>query len=81
MKKLTEFAIENLNKKLGREPDTLEIAKEINLDHSKYLEWEAAFQASTIKNIDDIYDEFSYWFASKDDDPEQNINDKQLKEI
>ena len=81
MKKLTESAVENLNKKLGREPDTLEIAKEINLDHSKYLEWEAAFQASTIKNIDDIYDEFSYWFASKDDDPEQNINDKQLKEI
>ena len=45
----------------------------------KYLEWEAAFQASTIKNIDDIYDEFSNWFASRDDDPEQNINNKELK--
>ena len=81
MKKLAEFAIENLNKKLGRDPDSVEIANEINIDHDKYLEWEAAFQASTIKNIDDIYDEFSYWFASKDDNPEQNINNKELKEI
>ena len=81
VKKLAENAIENLIKKLGREPDSIEIAKEINLEHSKYLEWEAAFQASSIKNIDDIYDEFSYWFASKDDNPEQNINNKELKEI
>ena len=81
VKKLAENAIEILNKKLGREPDSLEISKEINIEHSKYLEWEAAFQASTIKNIDDIYDEYSYWFASKDDNPEQNINNKELKEI
>ena len=81
MKKISEDAVENLNKKLGRLPDSIEIAKEINIDHSKYLEWEAAFQANTIKNIDDIYDEFSYWFASKDDNPEQSINNKELKEI
>ena len=81
MKKLTENAIENLNKKLGREPDTIEIAEEINIDHKKFLEWETAFQASTIKNIDDVYDEFSYWFVNKDDDPEKNINNKELKEI
>ena len=81
MKKLAENASENLNKKLGREPDSLEIAEEMNISHEKYLEWEAAFQASTIRNIDDIYDEFSYWFASKDDDPEQNINNIELKEI
>ena len=81
MKKLTENAVENLNKKLGREPDSVEIAEEINIEHDKYLEWESAFQASTIKNIDDIYDEFSYWFASKDDSPEQNINNKELKDI
>ena len=79
VKKIADNAIEKLNKKLGREPDSIEIAKEINIEHNKYLEWEAAFQASTIKNIDDIYDEFSNWFASRDDDPEQNINNKELK--
>ena len=78
MKKTTEKAVENLNQKLGRNPDSVEIAKEINVEHDKYLEWESAFQASTIKNI---YDEFSYWFASKDDSPEQEINNKELKEI
>ena len=81
MKKMTENAIENLNKKFGREPDTIEISQELNIDHGKYLEWEAAFQASTMKNIDDIYDEFSFWFASKEDNPEQNINNKELKQI
>ena len=81
MKKLSESAVENLYKKLGRQPDSLEIAKEIKIDHVRYLEWEAAFQASTIKNIDDIYDEFSFWFASQDDNPEQNINNKELKEM
>ena len=81
MKKLAEFAIENLNKKLGRDPESVEIANEIKIDHNKYLEWEAAFQASTIKNIDDIYDEFSYWFASREENPEQNIDNKELKEI
>ena len=38
MKKLTENTVENLNKKLGRELDSIEIAKEINNDHAKYLE-------------------------------------------
>ena len=71
MKKLAENAVENLHKKLGREPDTIEIAEEINIDHKEFLEWETAFQASTIKNIDDVYDEFSYWFVNKDDDPEK----------
>ena len=80
VKKLADNAIENLNKKLGRDPDSVEIAKEINIEHTKYLEWEAAFQASTIKNIDDIYDEFSFWFASRDDNPEENVNKKELKE-
>ena len=80
VKKLADNAIENLNKKLGRDPDSVEIAKEINIEHNKYLEWEAAFQASTVKNIDDIYDEFSFWFASRDDNPEENVNKKELKE-
>ena len=80
VKKLADNAIENLNKKLGRDPDSVEIAKEINIEHTKYLEWEAAFQASTVKNIDDIYDEFSFWFASRDDNPEENVNKKELKE-
>ena len=62
MKKTAENAIENLNKKLGREPDSIEIAKEINIEHAKYLEWESAFQASTIKNLEDAYDEFSHRF-------------------
>ena len=81
MKKLTETVIDDLNKKLGRNPFTTEIANELNIEHEKFLQWEAAFQASTIKNIDDIYDEFSVWFASEIDNPEQNYNNKELRKV
>ena len=81
MKKLTETVVDDLNKKLGRNPFTTEIAKELGIEHEKFLQWEAAFQASTIKNIDDIYDEFSVWFTSDIDNPEQNFNNKELRKV
>lgn len=81
MKKLTETVIDDLHKKLGRNPFTTEIANELNIEHEKFLQWEAAFQASTIKNIDDIYDEFSVWFTSEIDNPEQNYNNKELRMV
>ena len=81
MKKLTDTVIDDLFKKLGRNPYTTEIAKELNIEHDKFLEWESAFQASTIRNIDDIYDEFSVWFASEIENPEQNVNNKELRII
>ena len=81
MKKLTETVVDDLHKKLGRNPFTTEIADELNIEHEKFLQWEAAFQASTIKNIDDIYDEFSVWFTSEIDNPEQNYNNKELRMV
>ncbi len=79
MKQTSEKAELKLKQELGREPNTLEISEEIGISNEKYLEWESAFQANTIKNLEDSYDEFSQWFISKENSPEENVSDNQLK--
>ena len=81
MKQLSEKAIASLNQKLGREPSSIEISKELGITNEKYLEWESAFQANTIKNLEDSYDDFSHWFISKEISPEEQVNDTELKNI
>ncbi len=81
MKQLSEKAITHLKHKFGREPSSHEISKELGVSNEKYLEWESAFQANTIKNLEDAYDEFSHWFASKEASPEDSMNDKELKNL
>ena len=81
MKQLSEKVKSNLKHKYGREPHSDEISKEIGVTNEKYLEWESAFQANTIKNLEDAYDEFSHWFASKEASPEDNVNNNELKAL
>ena len=81
MKQLSEKVKSNLKHKFGREPGSDEVSKELGLTNEKYVEWESAFQANTIKNLEDSYDEFSHWFASKDASPEETVNDNELKNL
>ena len=43
------------------------------------LEWEQAFQANVHQSLDSIYDEFSIWFESPENTPEDNINEEELQ--
>ena len=79
MKQTSEKAELKLKQILGREPRTDEIANELGRSNEKYLEWQSAFQANTIQNLEDSYDDFSQWFVSKENSPEQNVSDFQLK--
>ena len=79
MKKMSEKASLMLRHKLGREPDNNEIAKELNMTTEKYYEWTNAFEANVIRSLDDSYDEYSQWFVTKDMNPEENINDTELR--
>ena len=81
MKQNADQAISSLKHKLGREPYAQEISEELGISEDKYLEWESAFQANTIKNLEDSYDEFSQWFVSKESSPEDHVNDNELKII
>ena len=80
IKKNSEKAINHLRNKLGREPYQNEIANELGMSSEKYLEWSHAFEASVSKSLEDSYDDYSSWFVTNDLNPEEQINDIELRE-
>ena len=79
IKKNSEKAINNLRNKLGREPFHNEVANELGISTDKYFEWSHAFEASIIKSLDDSYDDYSNWFVTNELNPEEQINDVELR--
>ena len=41
--------------------------------------WKEAFAANRLEDIESVYDEFSIWFHSREDTPEENLTDKELR--
>ena len=64
-----------------RQPNRLEIADELDMSEDQLIEWEAAFQANTPQSIDSVYDQFSIWFTSPDNNPEEEVNETELQEL
>ena len=79
IKKDSEKAINFLRNKLGREPFLNEIANELGMSPEKYQEWSHAFEASVVKSLEDSYDDYSNWFSTNDLNPEEQINDVELR--
>jgi RNA polymerase sigma factor for flagellar operon FliA len=66
---------------LQREPLPSEIAEKMGLELNEYREWEKAFNANVHQSLDEVYDEYSMWFVSKESTPEENLDKSQLKDI
>ena len=73
-------SFEKLSRQLQREPKNGEIAKDMGLEASELDNWEQAFAANTHQSLDSVYDEFSIWFASNDQSPEDELSDAELRE-
>jgi len=73
-------SFEKLSRQLQREPKNSEIAKDMGLKASELDNWEQAFAANTHQSLDSVYDEFSIWFASNDQSPEDELSDTELRE-
>ena len=73
-------SFEKLSRQLQREPKNSEIAKDMGLEASELDNWEQAFAADTHQSLDSVYDEFSIWFASNDQSPEDELSDTELRE-
>ena len=73
-------SLEKLSRQLQREPKNAEIAKDMGLEESELDNWEQAFAANTHQSLDSVYDEFSIWFASNDQSPEDELSDTELRE-
>ena len=81
MKKRYNKVITDLQSKLFREPTSEEISKAMGISEAEFREWERAFQANSHESLDSVYDQYSVWFASAEDSPEDLLNDKDLREV
>ena len=81
MQQKQKKAVESLTVELQREPVPSEIAEKMGLNLDEYREWEKAFNANIHQSLDEVYDEYSMWFVSKDSTPEENLDRSQLKDI
>lgn len=81
VKKKYNIAVEKLERQLLRQPNRHEIADEMEMSEDRLAGWEAAFQANTPQSIDSVYDQFSIWFTSPDNNPEEDVNEAELQEL
>ena len=72
--------IEKLSKQLQRTPSNNEIAKDMGIEAFELDNWEQAFAANTHQSLDSVYDEFSIWFASNDQSPEDELSETELRD-
>ena len=73
-------SFEKLQKNLNRDPHDHELIQELNIDINELHKWKEAFAANKLENLDAVYDEFSIWFLSKEDDPEEKFNELELRD-
>ena len=75
-----EKSFEKLQKNLNREPHDHELIKELDIEINELHRWKEAFAANRLENLDAVYDEFSIWFLSKENDPEEKFNELELRD-
>ena len=75
-----EKAIEELQKEFNRQPKEEEVVKKLDINLEELSKWKEAFAANKLENLDAVYDEFSIWFLSKEDTPEESFTNLELRE-
>ena len=81
MQQKAKTAEENLRQALGREPSSNELAENLGISDQEMMDWEHAFQANVHQSLNGVYDEFSIWFVSDENNPEEQLNETELKEL
>lgn len=81
MQQRFNHAEQKLIKLYGRQPEQLEIADEMAISLSELQEWIKNFAANHHESMDQVYDDFSIIFASKTNDPEEELQNKDLKKL
>ncbi|MEC7476373.1 MAG: FliA/WhiG family RNA polymerase sigma factor [Pseudomonadota bacterium] len=81
MQKRFNHAEQKLINLLGRQPEQVEIADEMAISLPELQEWIKNFAANHHESMDQVYDDFSIVFASNTDDPEEELQNKDLKKL
>ena len=64
-----------------RQPTQQEIAKDMGMSENELHEWEQAFGANAHDQLADVYDQYSIWYASEEDSPEEKLGNEELKQL
>ncbi len=80
MQQQAKKAENDLIAETGKQPTMDQIAERMGISAAEMMTWEKAFQANIHQSLESAYDEFSVWFVSDENTPEDNINDRQLRE-
>ena len=81
MQQRFNHAEQKLIKLHGRQPEQLEIADEMAISLSELQEWIKNFAANYHESMDQVYDDFSIIFASNTNDPEEELQNKDLTKL
>ena len=69
----------DLEKKLNRQATEQELIEFLGISDDEFNYWKKAFEANVVQSLDTAYNEYSILFASKDDNPESSLQNKELK--
>ena len=69
----------NLENSLGRPPSQDEMVKSLGISFDEYDYWQKSFEANSVQSLDNAYDEYSLLFATSDENPEEQLETKELK--
>ena len=81
MQQRFNHAEQKLIKLHRRQPEQAEIADEMAISLTELQEWIKNFAANHHESMDQVYDDFSIIFASNTNDPEEELQNKDLKKI
>ena len=81
IKKKQEFERSKLDleKKINRQATEQELIDFLGISDDEFNYWKKAFEANVVQSLDTAYNEYSILFASKDDNPESSLQNKELK--
>ena len=81
IKKKQEFERSKLDleKKLNRQATEQELIDFLGISDDEFNYWKKAFEANVVQSLDTAYNEYSILFASKEDNPESSLQNKELK--
>jgi RNA polymerase sigma factor for flagellar operon FliA len=68
-----------LQRRHQRLPSPAEVASEVGISISELDEWTQAFQANVHHSLEEVYDEYSVWFATDSANPEEALSQGELK--
>ena len=81
IKKKYNKVVQTLQTRFLRQPTQQEIVAEMGMSESELHEWEQAFQANAHESLGDVYDQYSIWYASEEDSPEEKLGNEELKQL